>query len=73
MYQNEGTLQRGAPPNVSRTLAPKNSEKYIFLAPVTIVEMFASHVPRRIQILGTGGGLGGYYQNVFLSFSTNVQ
>ena len=40
---------------------------------MTIVELFASHVPRRMQILGTGDGLEGHFQAVFLNCSTNVK
>ena len=61
----------GAPPIFSKFLGLKNYEKSIFLVPVAIVEMFASHVPRRMQILSIGDGLEGHFQSVFLNFSTN--
>ena len=53
----------GAPPNFSKFSGPKNYEKSIFLVPMTIVEMFASHVPRRMQILSSGDGLEGHFKN----------
>ena len=62
----------GAPPYFSRFSDPKNRQNRIFLAPVGIVEMFVSHVPRRIQLLSSGDGLEGQFQTVFLNFSTNV-
>ena len=40
-------------------------EKSIVLVPVTIVEMFASHVPRRMQILRSGDGLEGHFRTIF--------
>ena len=61
----------GAPPYFSRFSGPKNPENCIFLAPVGIVEMFVSHVRRRIQLLSSGDGLEGQFQTVFLNFSTN--
>ena len=63
----------GAPPYFSRFPDPKNLENRIFLASVGIVEMFVSHVPRRIQLLSAGDGLEGQFQTVFLNFSTNFQ
>ena len=32
---------------------------------MAIVELFASHVPRRMQILSSGDGLEGHFQSVF--------
>ena len=64
---------KGAPPIFSIFSGPKNSEKSIFLAAVAFVEMFASHVPKRMQIMGSGDGLEGRFQTVFLAFSTNFQ
>ena len=63
----------GAPPNFFKFSGPKNLEKSILLAPVAIVELFASHVPRRMQILSSGDGLEGHFQAVFQKFSTNFQ
>ena len=60
-------------PIFSRFSGPKNSEKSISVVPVAIVEMLASHVPRRMQILSIGDGLEGHFQTVFLNFSTNFQ
>ena len=60
----------GAPPNFSKFPGPKHLEISIFFAPVAIVKMFASHVPRRIQILGTGDGLEGHFQPTFQILST---
>ena len=37
---------------------------------MTIVESFASHVPRRMQILSSGDGLEGRFQAVFQIFLT---
>ena len=45
----------------------------IFLAAMAIVELFASHVPRRMQILSSGDGLEGHFQAILLNFSTFVQ
>ena len=64
---------RGAPPNFSKFSGPKNPEKILFWAPVTIVELFASHVPRRMQILSSGDGLEGHFQTVFLYCLTIFQ
>ena len=58
------------PPIFSIFSGPKNSEKSMFLVPVTIVEMFVSHVPRRMQILSSGDGVESHFRNVFLNFST---
>ena len=63
----------GAHPNFSKFSSPKNYEKSIFLVPVTIVELFASHVPRRLQILSSGDGLESHFQAVFLNLSTSFQ
>ena len=63
----------GAPPNFSKFSGPKNCEKSIFMAAVTIVELFASHVPQCMQIMSSGDGLEGHFQTVFLKFSTNFQ
>ena len=43
------------------------------MAPMAILELFASHVPRRMQILSSGDGLEGHFQIVFLCFETNFQ
>ena len=51
----------GAPPYFSRFSGPKNAEERIFLAPMTIVEIFAKHVPRRMQLLSSGDGLEGRF------------
>ena len=54
-------------------LVSKNYGKTIFLVPVAIVEMFTSHVPRRMQILSIGDGLEGHFQTVFQNFLTNFK
>ena len=54
-------------------LGLKNWLKMIFLAAMAIVELFASHVPRRMLILSAGDGLEGSFQTVFLNFSTNFK
>ena len=43
------------------------------MAAVTIAELFASHVPRRMQIMSSGDGLEGNFQSVFPNFPTNFQ
>ena len=63
----------GAPPNFLDFSGQKNYEESIFLATVTIVESFASHVPRRMQIMSSADGLQGHFQPVFLNFPTNFQ
>ena len=63
---------KGTPPKFSKFSDPENLEKSILLAPVTIVELFASHVPRRMQILSSGDGLEDHFQTVCLNFSTFV-
>ena len=55
----------GAPAIFSTFSGPKNNEKSILLVPVAIVEMFASLVPRCMQILSSGDGLETDSQVVF--------
>ena len=43
------------------------------MAAVTIAELFASHVPRRMQIMSSGDNLEGHFQAVFPHFPTNFQ
>ena len=50
-----------APSSFPEFSAPKNVKKPIFLAPVTIVELFASHAPRRMKTRKSGDGLQGYF------------
>ena len=61
----------GAPAIFSKFSGPRNSEKSILLVPVAIVEMFASLVPRCMQILSSGDGLEGHFQAVSQNFLTN--
>ena len=49
----------------SKFSGPENMENHIFLVAVTIVEMFASHVPQHMQILSSGDGLEHHFQTVF--------
>ena len=67
--QYEGTFSGGAPP-IFKDFGPQKVLKIICLAAVAIVELFASHVPQRMQILSFGDGLEGHFQTVFLNFST---
>ena len=41
----------------------------MFLTALTIVELFASHVPQRMQIMSAGDGWDGHFQAIFLMFS----
>ena len=42
----------------------------MFLTALTIVELFASHVPQRMQIMSAGDGRDGHFQAIFPMFST---
>ena len=68
VFGPEGLKTFRAPPKLSKFSGSKNEGKSTFLAPVTIVELFASHVPRRMQILSSGDGLEGHFQSVFANF-----
>ena len=59
---------KGAPQDFSESSGPKNSGNSIFLAPMCIVELFASHVPRRMQIPSFGDDVEGHCQTNFLKF-----
>ena len=55
----------GAPQIFCRFSCPKSYEKFILLVTVAIVEMFASLVPRHMQIVSIGDGLEDHFQAFF--------
>ena len=62
-------LRQSADPEIlrdfSKFLGANNNLKIISLDALTTLELFASLVPRRMQILSSGDGLEGHFQLIF--------